>query len=78
MLVGLQWWLRDIWLETLRFSNEMFTYPELAAMVKSVARRITPVQAMENLQVLEQTQELLTSNVQEALVLEVGLLKLRL
>src|SRR5438477_8487041 len=29
LLVGLQWWLRDIWLETLRFSNEMFTYPEL-------------------------------------------------
>jgi hypothetical protein len=41
LLVGLQWWLRDVWLETLRFGQEMFTYPELAAMVKTVSRRIT-------------------------------------
>src|SRR5205814_4086705 len=65
LLVGLQWWLRDIWLETLRVGQEMFTYPELSAMVKTVARRITPDQAMENLRLLEQTQRLLASNVQE-------------
>lgn len=78
LLVALQWWLRDIWLETLRLSGNLLTYPELAAMVKSVARRITPEQAMENLRLLEQTQRLLASNVQEALALEVGLLKLKL
>ena len=44
----------------------------------AVARRISPNQAMENLQLLEQTQRLLFSNVQEALALEVGLLKLKL
>lgn len=78
LLVALQWWLRDIWLETLRFSGNLLTYPELAEMVKSVARRITPEQAMENLRLLEQTQRHLASNVQEALALEVGLLKLKL
>jgi len=78
LLVGVQWWLRDVWLETLRLGQEMFTYPELAQAVKAIARRITPDQAMENLRLLEQTQRLLASNVQEALVLEVGLLRLKL
>lgn len=78
LLVGLQWWLRDIWLETLRLGEEMFTYPELAGLVRNVARRISPPQAMENLRLIEQTQRLLGSNVQEALVLEVGLLNLKL
>ncbi len=52
-------------------------FPKLAG-TKQVAGRITPRQAMENLQVMEQTQRLLHTNVQEALALEVGLLKLHL
>ena len=36
------------------------------------------MQAMENLEVMEQTQLLLHTNVQEALALEVGLLKLHI
>ena len=43
-----------------------------------VAKRLSPRQAQENLSVLEQTQRLLHTNVQEALALEVGLLKLQL
>ena len=43
-----------------------------------VAGRVSPQQAMENLQLLEQTQRLLASNVQEALAVEVGLLMLKL
>jgi hypothetical protein len=43
-----------------------------------VAHKITSPQALENLQTLEQTQRLLHTNVQEALALEVGLLKLHL
>jgi len=39
---------------------------------------LTSQQAMDNLQVIEETQRLLGSNVQEALALEVGLLKLSL
>ena len=44
-----------------------------------LAKRISAEQALENLQSLEATQRLLeTTNVQEALALEVGLLKLKL
>ena len=78
LLTGLQWWLRDVWLQTLQFGGEMFTYPNLAEAAARVASRVSPQQAMENLQQLEQTQRLLASNVQEALALEVGLLKLKL
>ena len=78
LLAGVQWWLRDVWLETLQLGREMFTYPDLAESAVRVARRLSPRQAMENLQSLEKMQRLLASNVQEALVLEVGLLKLKL
>ncbi len=78
LLTGLQWWLRDVWLQTLQFGEEMLTYPDLSAAAKRVARRISPQQAMENLQMIERLQRLLATNVQEALTLEVGLLKLNL
>ena len=77
ILTGLQWWLRDIWLAVLNVGTGMLSYPEMAAQAQAVARRISVEQAMENLQVMGQTHWLLGSNVQEALVLEVGLLQLR-
>ena len=43
-----------------------------------MAERITPRAAMENLRVIAQLQGWLHTNVQEALALEVGLLKLQL
>ncbi len=73
-----QWWLRDVWLQTLAVPGDLLTFSELKGAAESVARRITPTDALENLQVLEQTQRLLHTNVQEALALEVGLLKLKL
>jgi DNA polymerase-3 subunit delta' len=73
----LQWWLRDVWLHTLAVGEKLLHLPQIAG-ADEVARRLTPFQAQENLQVLEQTQRLLHSNVQEALALEVGLLKLQL
>ncbi|MDQ6632737.1 MAG: DNA polymerase III subunit [Verrucomicrobiota bacterium] len=78
LLVGLQWWLRDVWLQTLALPQEIFTFPQFLATAQTVAKRISPAEAMENLQILEQTQRLLSTNVQEALALEVGLLKLKL
>jgi len=78
LIAGLQWWLRDVWLETLKFGQEMLTFPDFAEAAAAVARRLSPQQAMENLQLLEKTQRLLASNVQEALALEVSLLKLKL
>ena len=78
LLTGLEWWLRDIWLETLHVGRELFTFPDLAEAAVRVARRLSSEQAMENLHCLEETQRLLASNVQEALALEVGLLRLNL
>ena len=77
VLLLLQWWLRDVWLLTLSAGQELLHFPDIAG-ADEVARRITPQQARENLHVLEQTQRLLHTNVQEALALEVSLLKLQL
>ncbi|MEY4386372.1 MAG: hypothetical protein RLY20_1655 [Verrucomicrobiota bacterium] len=71
----IQWWLRDVWLLTMNTGGELLSFPQLADTGR-VAQRISPKQAMENLRVIEQTQRLLFTNVQEALALEVGLLKL--
>jgi DNA polymerase-3 subunit delta' len=77
LLLLVQWWLRDVWLHTLAVGGELLNFPQLAG-AESVAKKITPRQALDNLQTLEQTQRLLHTNVQEALALEVGLLKLHL
>jgi DNA polymerase-3 subunit delta' len=77
VLLLLQWWLRDVWLHTLAAGEELRHLPQIAG-AEEVARRLAPRQARENLLVLEQTQRLLFTNVQEALALEVGLLKLQL
>jgi DNA polymerase III subunit delta' len=78
LVAGLQWWLRDVWLQTLAAPGDLLRFSELKGAAESVAKRISPKDALENLQVLEQTQRLLYTNVQEALALEVGLLKLKL
>jgi DNA polymerase-3 subunit delta' len=77
LLAIVQRWLRDVWLQTLSAGQGLLNFPELAS-ASSVARRIRPAQALENLQIIEGTQRLLYSNVQEALALEVGMLKLHL
>jgi len=74
-LMLIQWWLRDVWLHTLAAGGNLLRFPEISGAA-AVARRITPQQALENLQLLEQAQRLLHTNVQEALALEVSLLKL--
>ena len=75
LLLLIQWWLRDVWLHTLAAGNDLLKFPKVSG-AEAVARRITPRQALENLQTLEQAQRLLHTNVQEALALEVSLLKL--
>ncbi|MGA3164104.1 MAG: hypothetical protein ABSD77_07940 [Verrucomicrobiota bacterium] len=89
LLLLVQWWLRDVWLSTLRSSTatedghtlavgkDLLNFPQIAG-AESVAKKITSRQALGNLQTLEHTQRLLRTNVQEALALEVGLLKLHL
>ena len=77
LLLLVQWWLRDIWLRTLAIGENLLNFPKVPG-AEAIACRITTRQALENLQTLEQTQGLLHTNVQEALALEVGLLKLHL
>jgi DNA polymerase-3 subunit delta' len=77
LLLLVQWWLRDVWLLTLAGGQEFLNFPNVAG-AERVAARLTSPRALENLQVVEQTQRLLYTNVQEALTLEVGLLKLNL
>jgi DNA polymerase-3 subunit delta' len=77
LLLLVQWWLRDVWLHTLAGGREFVSFPGVAG-AERVAARLTPAKALENLSVMEQTQRLLHTNVQEALTLEVGLLKLQL
>ena len=75
LLLLVQFWLRDVWLHTLSAGHGLLRFPGIPG-AEQVARRISPRQARENLQTLEQTQRLLYTNVQEALALEVSLLKL--
>ncbi len=88
LLLALQWWLRDVWLQTLEVrspgsevpsdgpqSRELLNFPQMAGTSR-VAQRISSKDAMENLGIMEQLQRWLGTNVQEALALEVGLLKL--
>ncbi len=78
-LIGaLQWWLRDVWLHTLSVSAGLLSFPKLAGSAEAVARRISPAEALGNLEEVDRLQRQLHSNVQEALALEVGLLKLKL
>jgi DNA polymerase-3 subunit delta' len=82
-----QWWLRDVWVLTLGVTvragqtktaeSEIVSFPTLAG-TRHVAGRITPGQALENLERIEETQTLLHTNVQEGLAIEVGLLNLHL
>jgi hypothetical protein len=77
LLLLVQWWLRDVWLHTLASGREFLNFPQIAG-AERVAARITSQQAIENLRVTEQTQRLLHTNVQEALAIEVSLLKLQM
>jgi DNA polymerase III subunit delta' len=78
LLAALQWWLRDVWLLALKCDHTMLACPALAAHSEKVAGRIQPEAALKNLDAIEETQRILHTNVQEALALEVGLLKLAL
>lgn len=71
-----QRWLRDIWLMALNAGQDLRHFPGLD--IAPIVQRITAAQALENLGNIEATQRLLHTNVQEALALEVGLLKLHL
>lgn len=78
LILLLQWWMRDIWLASLNLADSALALPQLREATNRLAGRLSSTDASENLRHLEELQRLLTTNVQEALALEVSLLKLRL
>src|SRR5688572_2214440 len=78
LLLLLQWWLRDVWLVTLQMDLSSLAVPQVREATMQVAQRISSREASQNLTQLELLQRQLGTNVQEALALEIGLLKLRL
>ncbi len=90
----LHWWLRDVWISTLLDgasgappsasghpnlpeNSGLLRFPKLP-QTTTVAHRISSREALLNLETLDRLQRWLATNVQEALALEVGLLKLHL
>lgn len=71
-------WFRDVWLCTLDQPADRLLHPPLEPATRSLASRLNPAQALDNLRCLEETQATLHTTVQEALALEVALLRLRL
>lgn len=78
LLALLQWWMRDIWLQTLNAGTELLSFPNLAVAAQAIAKRVSAAEARANLDEMDRLQKQLHTNVQEALALEVGLLKLRI
>jgi len=78
LLGALHWWLRDVWLQKLQAGGGKLCFPNLQAAAVAVAARISPAEAMRNLEEVDLLQRQLNTNVQEALALEVALLKLKL
>ncbi len=77
-LDALQGWLRDVWLLNSGVSVDLAVFPSLVKAAESVAGRLSPAEAADNLAIIEQIQRILHTTVQELLVLEVGMLKLKL
>jgi DNA polymerase-3 subunit delta' len=77
-LALLQRWLRDVWLVAVGIAGVEAGCPALAEASRAVGERISAEAAAANLGLIERTQRLLRTNVQEALAIEVGLLGLRL
>jgi hypothetical protein len=78
LLLLLQWWMRDIWLGAMKLGRSFLAFPDLSGATEQLSARLSAQDASGNLQVLEGLQRQLSTNVQEALALEVALLKLRL
>lgn len=73
----MQQWFRDVWLLTQGMNSAELALPSMASESAAIARKLTPAQARNNLVSLDGLQRLLHTNVQEALALEVGFLRLQ-
>lgn len=76
LLSILQWFLRDVWLHTLRADNSLLRFPDLAQESRRIADRIPAEAALEYIEIMDAMQQRLNTNVQEALAIEVALRKI--
>ncbi len=75
----LQWFLRDVWLHTLRANGTLLRFPQLAQESRWIADRISPAKALENIEIVEKSLwQLQNTNVQEVLAIEVAIRKVSL
>ena len=78
IMVGLEWWFRDVWCKTQGIGSGLLNFSSLEPEMNVMARRLSVSDARENIVAIEETIELLNTNVQEALAIEVGFLRLKL
>jgi hypothetical protein len=67
-----------VWLLASGVGLDLALFPAFSEASVAVAGRLKSAEALSNLEAWEGTQRLLHTNVQEALALEVGLLRLKL
>ena len=78
IFTALEWWLRDVWMLSMQSGDSFLTFPDLQSRSSELASRISTKPLLENIRLIEKLQHALHTNVQEALALEVHLLKLNL
>jgi DNA polymerase-3 subunit delta' len=71
-------WFRDLWALKVNGQAASLLFENLEDASRRVASRLSPEQAIRNLDRVERTYRLLHTNIQEALCIEVGLLELEL
>jgi DNA polymerase-3 subunit delta' len=76
LLSLVQSWFRDIWILAHQQAGQFLFFPSLAELSKAFASRLSSKDAMSNLKTMERTMRLMETNVQEALALEVCMLKI--
>lgn len=78
VLVHLEWWLRDLWLLCQGDGTLGLRFGQWQELTAKVARQVQAQDAGDNLTIIERLSRQLSSNVQEALAIEVAFLQLRL
>ena len=73
-----QWFLRDIWLQTMRAGESLLLFPSLKTHTEQIADRISTQAALNNVELTDKLQRQLNTNVQEALAIEVTFLRIAL
>jgi hypothetical protein len=74
----MQWWLRDRWLKSIDQNASRLAFPSMNLSDESTGHSHSHPAMLANMKILEDLQRALQTNVQEALALEVHLLKLQL